>query len=166
MRMFWLTSLAVCAAVMFDADVKAQQPAAPPAPPPGYGAAITLDQAKAAVAAAEAEMKQNGWNMVIAIVGPMGGAIYLQKADLAANASIAIAQDKARTSALFRVPSKSYQDRLAGGETYVLGLAGVTPVAGGIPIVVGGKVIGAIGISGGSALQDNQVATVGAAAVK
>jgi uncharacterized protein GlcG (DUF336 family) len=67
---------------------------------------------------------------------------------------------------LFRVPSKSYQDRLAGGETYLLGLAGVTPVAGGIPIVVGGKVIGAIGISGGSALQDNQVATVGAAAVK
>jgi len=166
MRMFWLTSLAVCAASVFGVHASAQQPATPPAPPPGYGAPITLDQAKAAVAAAEAEMKTNGWNMVITIVGPMGETIYLQKADLAANASITIAQDKARTSALFRVPSKSYQDRLAGGETYVLRLTGVTPVAGGMPIIVGGKVIGAIGISGGSAAQDNQVATAGAAAVK
>jgi uncharacterized protein GlcG (DUF336 family) len=166
MRIFWLTSLAICAAAMFGTQASAQQPAAPPSPPPGYGAPITLDQAKAAVAAAEAEMKTNGWNMVITIVGPMGETIYLQKADLAANASIAIAQDKARTSALFRVPSKSYQDRLAGGETYVLRLTGATPVAGGMPIIVGGKVIGAIGISGGSALQDHQVATAGAAAVR
>ena len=166
MRMFWLTSLAICAAAMFGTQASAQQPPAPPAPPPGYGAPITLDQAKAAVAAAEAEMKTNGWNMVITIVGPMGETIYLQKPDLAANASITIAQDKARTSALFRVPSKSYQDRLAGGETYVLRLTGATPVAGGMPIIVGGKVIGAIGISGGSALQDHQVATAGAAAVR
>ena len=165
MRIFSLTSLAICAAAMFGTQASAQQPPAPPAPPPGYGAPITLDQAKAAVAAAEAEMKTNGWNMVITIVGPMGETIYLQKADLAANASITIAQDKARTSALFRVPSKSYQDRLAGGETYVLRLS-ATPVAGGMPIIVGGKVIGAIGISGGSALQDHQVATAGAAAVR
>ena len=166
MRIFWLTSLAICAAAMFGTQASAQQPAAPSSPPPGYGAPITLDQAKAAVAAAETEMKTNGWNMVITIVGPMGETIYLQKADLAANASITIAQDKARTSALFRVPSKSYQDRLAGGETYVLGITGATPVAGGMPIIVGGKVIGAIGISGGSALQDHQVATAGAAAVR
>src|SRR5262245_59892364 len=164
MRIFWLTSLAVFAVAVFNNGVDAQQPAAPA--PPGYGAAITLDQAKTAIAAAEAEMKQNGWNMVIAIVGPMAETIYLQKADLAANASITIAQDNARTSALFRVPSKSYQDRLAGGETNVLGLTGVTPVAGGMPIIVGGKVIGAIGISGGSALQDHQVATAGAGAVR
>ena len=165
MRIFWLTSLAICAAAMFGTQASAQQPAAPPSLPPGYGAPITLDQAKAAVAAAETEMKTNGWNMVITIVGPMGETIYLQKADLAANASITIAQDKARTSALFRVPSKSYQDRLAGAR-YVLGITGATPVAGGMPIIVGGKVIGAIGISGGSALQDHQVATAGAAAVR
>jgi uncharacterized protein GlcG (DUF336 family) len=166
MRMLWLTSLAVCAASLFCVCASAQQPAAPAAPPPGYGAPVTLEQAKSAAAAAEAEMKANHWNMVIAIVGPMGETIYLQKADLAANASIAIAQDKARTSALFRVPSKSYQDRLAGGDTYVLRLSGVTPVAGGMPIMVGGKIIGAIGISGGSAAQDHQVATAGATAVK
>jgi glc operon protein GlcG len=172
MRYFWLTLLAVLAVAAFNNGVNAQQPAAPAAPaapagpPPGYGAPITLDQAKSAVAAAEAEMKKNNWNMVIAIVGPMGETIYLQKADLAANASITIAQDKARTSALFRTPSRAYQDRLAGGETYVLGLTGVTPVAGGMPIIMGGKVIGAIGISGGTALQDHQVAMAGAGAVR
>jgi len=166
MRTFWLTSFALCAAVLFGADAGAQQPAPPPSPPPGYGAPITLDQAKAAAAAAEAEMKQNGWNQVIAIVGTMGETIYLQKADLAPNGSIAVAQEKARTSALFRVPTKLFHDRLAGGETVVLGIPGVTPLAGAISIMVGGKVIGAIGISGATAAQDHQIATAGAAAVK
>ena len=89
-----------------------------------------------------------------------------QKADLAANASVDIAQDKARTSALFRVPSKSYMDRLANGETFILRLTGATPVAGGMPIVVGGKLIGAIGISGATSAQDHQVAQAGVGAVK
>jgi uncharacterized protein GlcG (DUF336 family) len=135
-------------------------------PPPGYGAPITLEQAKAAVAAAQAEATKNGWNMVITVVGPYGNLIYLQKADLAANASIDIAQDKARTAALFRAPSKVFMDRLAKGETYVASLRGATPVAGGVPIVVGGKVIGAIGVSGASAEQDHATASAGAAAVK
>ena len=166
MRIFWLTSLAICAAAMFGTQASAQQPAAPPSPPPGYGAPITLEQAKAAAAAAEAEMRTNGWNMVIAVVGPSGNTIYLQKADLAAYASVDIAQDKARTSALFRVPTKAYMDRLANGETFILRLTGATPVAGGIPIVVGGKLIGAIGLSGGTSAQDHQVAQAGASAVK
>lgn len=166
MRTAILSSLAICAAVLFAADVRAQAPAAAPPPPPAYGAPITLDQAKAAVAAAEAEASKNGWNMVIAIVGPTGNLIYLQKADLAANGSIVIAQEKAVTSALYRAPSKVFMDRLASGETYLLRLTSASPIAGGMPIVVGGKVIGAIGISGGSALQDHQVAQTGAAAVK
>jgi uncharacterized protein GlcG (DUF336 family) len=168
MRKAILTSLAIGAALLLAGQARAQSapPAAAPPPPPGYGAAISLEQAKAAVAAAEAEMKNNGWNMVIAVVGPTGETIYLQKADLAANGSIAIAQEKARTSALFRAPSKAFQDRLAGGETYLLRLTGALPIAGGIPIVVGGKVIGAIGTSGASSLQDHQVAAAGAAAVK
>jgi uncharacterized protein GlcG (DUF336 family) len=135
-----------------------------PATPPGYGAPITLDQAKAAVA--DAEAKKNGLNIVIAVVGSTGNLIYLQKADLAANGSIQVAQDKTRTSALFRAPSKVFQDRLAGGDTYLLALTGAMPIAGGLPIVVGGKVIGAIGISGGSALQDHQVAQAGMGAVQ
>jgi len=174
MRKVILTSLALCVAALLAVPAYAQPapaappvaPAAPPSPPPGYGAPISLEQAKAAVAAADAEAKKNGWNMVIAIVGPTGETIYLQKADLAPNGSIGIAQEKARASALFRAPTKAHQDRLAGGETYLLRLTGSMPIAGGVPIVVGGKVIGAIGISGASALQDHQVAVAGAAAVK
>ena len=165
MRTLFLTSLIVGAVALVGSDARAQQPTPPP-PPPAYGAPISLEQAKAAVAAAEAEAKSNGWNMVFAVVGPTGNLIYLQKADLAPNASIDIAQDKARTSALFRAPSKVFMDRLAAGETYVMTLRGATPVAGGMPIVVGGRLIGAIGVSGATALQDHQVAAAAAAAVK
>jgi uncharacterized protein GlcG (DUF336 family) len=141
------------------------QPAAPPAPM-GYGAAISLEQARSVAAAAEAEMKKNNFNMVIAVVGTNGELIYLQKADLAGNTSILIAQDKARHAALYKTASKAYQDRLANGETYILALRNAVPVGGGVPLVSGGKVIGAIGISGGSAAQDHQIATAGAASLK
>jgi glc operon protein GlcG len=170
MHRFSVITVSACVALLLGSAVYAQQqpaaPASPPPPPPAYGAPITLEQAKAAAAAAEAEMRTNGWNMVIAVVGPSGNTIYLQKADLAAYASVDIAQDKARTSALFRVPTKAYMDRLANGETFILRLTGATPVAGGIPIVVGGKLIGAIGLSGGTSAQDHQVAQAGASAVK
>ena len=164
----YLSGLAF-ATVLFAAPTYAQQqaaPAAPPAPPPGYGAPISLDDAKKAAAAAEAEMKKNNWKLVIAVVGPSGDLVYLQKADLAAVASVTVAQEKAKTSATFRAPSKVFMDRLANGETYLLRLPGVTPVAGGLPIVMGGKVVGAIGISGASSLQDHQVAQAGVDALK
>ncbi len=163
MRNAMLTLLAICAAVAFGSQVHAQAPAAPP---PGYGAPITLDQAKAAVAAAEVEGKKNGWNLTFAVVGPSGDLIYFEKSDLAGMATVKIAQDKAMTSALFRAPTKAFMDRLQAGETYVMTLRGVTPVAGGMPIVVGGKLIGAIGVSGATALQDHQVAQAAIAAVK
>ncbi len=167
MRKMTLMSIAVCAAFLIGAQASAQQaPAAPPPAPPAYGAPISLDQARAAAAAADAEAKKNGWNMVIAVVGPTGNLIYFQKADLAPNGSIQVAQDKARTSALFRAPSKVFMDRYTAGETYLAGLTGATLLAGGMPIVVQGKLIGAIGISGATALQDHQVATAGAGAVK
>ncbi|HJS61127.1 MAG TPA: heme-binding protein [Pseudolabrys sp.] len=155
--------------MLFGGAVYAQQqpaaPASPPPPPPAFGAPITLQQAKAAVAAAEAEMTKNGWNLVIAVVGPTGDLVYLQKTDLAGTGSIQVAQDKARSSALFRSPSKAFMNRLANGETYLLRLSGATPIAGGMPIVVGGKLIWAR-ISGASALQNHQVAQAGASAVK
>ena len=87
--------------VAVGGDASAQQPT-PPAPPPAYGAPISLEQAKAAVAAAEAEAKSNGWKLAIAVIGPNGELVYLQKDDLAPNGSIEIAQGKARTAALFR----------------------------------------------------------------
>jgi glc operon protein GlcG len=105
------------AGLLFGTLAHAQQQApSPPPPPPGYGAPITLEQARAAIAAGEAESKKNGWNHVFAVVGGGGTLIAFEKADLAGNSSSEIAQAKARTAATFRVPTKAYQDRLASGE--------------------------------------------------
>ena len=164
MRRFSLILSAAAVAIMLGSAVQAQ-PVAPP-PPPAYGAPITLEQAKTAIAAAQAESKKNGWNHVFAVVDGGGNLIAFEKSDLAGNASVGIAQAKARMAATYRVPTKAYQDRLAAGETLVLGLPGAIPAAGGVPIVVGGKLIGAIGVSGASPLQDHQSAVAGAAAVK
>jgi len=160
-------ALALAAVLLFGSVVQAQQqPLSPPPPPPGYGAPITLEQARAAIAAGQAESKKNGWNHVFAVVDGGGTLIALEKADLAGNSSSEIAQAKARTAATFRVPTKNYQDRVTSGETFILGLPGVVPAAGGVPIIVGGKVIGAIGVSGATPLQDHQAAEAAVAAVK
>jgi glc operon protein GlcG len=162
-----LITVTIGAALLFATGVHAQQqPSSPPPPPPGYGAPITLEQARAAIAAGAAESKKNGWNHVFAVVDGGGILIAFEKADLAGNSSSEIAQAKARSSATFRVPTKAYQDRLTAGETFILGLPGMIPAAGGVPIVVGGKIIGAIGVSGATPLQDHQSAEAGAAAVK
>jgi glc operon protein GlcG len=159
-------SMAACIAVLLSISAYAQQPASPPPPPPAIGAPISLEQAKAAIAAATAESKKNGWNHVFAVVDGGGNLIAFEKADLAGNASVNIAEAKAKSSATFRVPTKVYQDRLAGGETFILGLPGMVPAAGGVPIIVNGKIIGAIGVSGATPAQDHQSGVVGAAAVK
>lgn len=113
-----------------------------------------------------AESKKNGWNQVFAVVGPAGNVIAEQKMDLATQASSDIAPAKARASVNYRFPTKAYQDRLANGETFILGLPGMIPAAGGIPIVVGGKIIGAIGVSGAAPIQDHQSAQAGVDALK
>jgi glc operon protein GlcG len=159
-------AILIVGAVLVVTKAHAQQPSSPRPAPPAYGAPISLDQAKAAAAAAQAEAKKKHWNLAIAVVGPSGNLVYFQKADLAPNAAVDIATDKARTSALFRRPSKVFMDRLAKGDTYVLALRGAIPSAGGIPIIVGGKLIGAIGASGAAALQDQEAAIAGAAAIK
>jgi len=131
-----------------------------------YGTPITLEQARAAIADAEAEGKKNGWNQVFAVVDGGGNLIAFEKTDFTGNANVRIALAKAKMAASYRVPTKLYQDRLAAGETFILALPGAIPAAGGVPIVVGGKLIGAIGVSGATSLQDHQSAEAGAAAVK
>src|SRR6516165_5673955 len=156
-----LITIATGVALMFGTAVHAQQqPSSPPPPPPAYGTPISLEQARAAIAGAAAESKKNGWNHVFAVVDGGGNLIAFEKSDLAGNSSVAIAEAKAKTAATFRVPTKAYQDRLASGESFILGLPG------GVPIIVGGKVIGAIGVSGATPLQDHQSAEAGVAAVK
>lgn len=144
----------------------APAPAAAPAPPPAYGPAVTLDQAKRIVAAAEAEARKHGYTMAFAVVEPGGELVFFEKMDNTQYGSISVAQGKARTAALFKRPSKAFGDALAAGRTSILSFDGVIAVEGGIPIVVDGKIIGAVGASGGSSEQDGAMAAAGLAALR
>ncbi|HKV62330.1 MAG TPA: heme-binding protein [Candidatus Acidoferrum sp.] len=133
-----------------------------------YGLPISLENAKKAAAPALAEAAKNNWTMAIAIVGPAGNLIYYEKMDNTQLGSAEVAIAKARTAALFKRPTKALQDALAaGGEGLrILGLKGATPIEGGLPLVMDGKIVGAIGISGGTSAQDGQCAKAGADTVK
>lgn len=124
--------------------------------------ALTLEAAKQIAAAAEAEALKNKWNVVIAIVDEGGHLIYLQRMDETQVASADIAPAKARTAAMFKRPSKVFEDRAnSAGGVNVLGLPGVVTSEGGLPITVDGKVIGGIGVSGVTSAQDGQIAKAG-----
>jgi uncharacterized protein GlcG (DUF336 family) len=120
---------------------------------------ITLEAAKAMMAAGEAEARKNGWNVCIAIVDANGGLIMFQKLDDTQNGSIAVSQGKARTAALFKRPSRLLEEMIAGGKTAFLSVEGIVPLQGGVPVIADGKVIGAVGVSGVTSAQDEQVAT-------
>lgn len=132
-----------------------------------YGAPIDLATAKKAAAAAVEEARKNNFTMVVAITDGAGDLVYLEKMDGVQTGSVKVAQGKARAAALFKRPTKVFQDIVAAGGDglRILGLEGAVPIEGGIPLVIGGKIVGAIGASGGSAPQDGQVAKAGVAAV-
>jgi uncharacterized protein GlcG (DUF336 family) len=139
--------------------------AAPPSTP--YGAPITIGAAKQAMAAAEAEAVKNNWGVAIAIVDSGANLVMLQRLDNAQLSSVRIAEAKARTAAEFRRPTKVFEDAVAGGGVGLRVLTfGASVAEGGVPIVSGGKVIGAIGVSGVQSHQDAQVAQAGADALK
>jgi len=165
MRKFALISLAACAA--FAAPAQAQQPAAPPPPVP-YGETINLEQAKLVADAAMAEAKKNNWFMAITVVGPAGDLVYFAKMDNTQYASVTISQHKARAAATFRRPTKAFEENLAKGPEFIyqLTLDGMIGSQGGVPLIVGGKLIGAIGCSGGTGPQDLQSCMAGVNALK
>ena len=136
--------------------------------PNPYGASITGENAKKVAAAALAEARKNNWTMAAAVVDPAGDLVYFEKLDGTQAASVGIAVDKARSSARFKRPTKALQDVLAaGGEGLrLLALQGAVPVDGGVPIIIDGKIVGAIGMSGGTSAQDGQCAAAGVAALK
>jgi uncharacterized protein GlcG (DUF336 family) len=138
----------------------------PDAPQP-YGAPITLEAAKKIAAPALAEASRNNWAMAVAVVDGAGDLVYFEKMNATQAGSVAIAIDKARSAARFKRPTKAFQDMLAaGGDGWrVLGLQGAVPVEGGVPIAIDGKIVGAIGVSGGTSPQDGQCARAGADAV-
>ena len=133
-----------------------------------YGPSITLEMAKKAAAPAIAEARKNNWLMAVAIVDPAGDLVYFEKMDETQVASTVIAIDKARSAARLKRPTKALQDALTATPDGIrlLALTGAVPVDGGVPLVVGGKIVGAIGASGGTSAQDGQVAAAGVAALK
>ena len=149
----------------FAQSAPSPAPAAAPAPTPAYGRPITLAEAKAAVAAAEAEARKNGWNMVIVVVEPTGALVLSQKMDGAQYGSNDVARRKAETSANFRRPTAYFQDAVKGGTLNAI-FTGALAIEGGELLILDGKIVGAIGASGGSGAQDGLVARAGAAALK
>jgi glc operon protein GlcG len=137
-------------------------------PPPPYGAPMSLDAAKNAMTAAEAEAKKNNWPVAIAILDTTGSLVMLQKLDNTQTGSVEIAINKARTALDFRRPSKALQDVVAGGGAglRLLSARNMLTLEGGVPVIVDGKVVGAVGVSGVTSEQDAQVAMAGAAAAK
>jgi uncharacterized protein GlcG (DUF336 family) len=134
---------------------------AQPMPIP-YGQGISVEAARKVAKAAIAEGKKNGWFVSVAIVDTAGDLVFFERMDDAMSASVVVSQEKARTAARFKRPSKAFEDALVGGRQAILSLPGVTPVQGGIPLIIDGKIVGAVGVNGASSPQDHQCAQAAA----
>lgn len=154
---------------LLAAAVFAFSPGAGAQSPTPYGPPLTLEQAKKAMAAAEAEARKNNWNVVIAVVDSGGHLVMLQRLENTKYGSIKVAREKAEGAVAFRRPTKVFQDLIAQGGVHlrllnITGDAGV--FEGGVPVIVDGKIVGGVGVSGVASNQDAQVAQAGADAVK
>lgn len=136
--------------------------------PNPYGVPIGLENAKKAVAPAVAEARKNTWTMAVAIVDTAGNLVYFEKMDGTQTGSVNVSIEKARSAVLFKRPTKSFQDTVAAGGDglRILGLPGAVPVEGGVPLLLDGKIVGAIGVSGGTSQQDGVAAGAGAGTMK
>ena len=150
-RFFW-AGIMLGTSLAAPRSAPAQSPAAP---------AVTLERATRVAAAAETEARRNNWNVVIAIVDDSGYLVLLRRMDNTQLGSVAVAQEKAKSAVLFRRPTKAFAEAVASGRTAVLSLPGAIPIEGGIPLLAGGRVVGAIGVSGVTAEQDGQIAQAG-----
>lgn len=131
-----------------------------------YGAPIPLERARQVLAAAQAEAQKNRWNVAIAVVDSGGHLVAFERMDPTQFGSVTVAIEKAKTAAAFRRPTKALQDAVAaGGEGLrMLALPGALPIEGGVPLVIDGRIVGAIGVSGVTSAQDGQIARAGAGA--
>ncbi len=127
-----------------------------------YGSNVGVEAARKAAAAAVAEAKKNGWMVAAAVADTAGDLVYFERMDNTQTGSIRVAQEKARSAAQFKRPTKAFEDTVAGGRQAILGLPGALPLEGGIPLLADNKIIGAIGVSGATSQQDGQCAKAGA----
>jgi len=155
-----ISVLSLILSISFGWDAFAQAPKA-------YGAPINLDAAKKAAASAIAEAHKNNLTMAVAIIDIGGDLVYFEKMDGTQTGSVRVAIGKARSAALYKRPTKVWQDAVAAGGAglRILGLEGAVPIEGGLPLLMDDKIVGAIGVSGGTAAQDGVVATAGAGAL-
>ncbi len=158
----------IVAAVVIAGLSQALCPAAWAQSPIPYGEPISLENAKKVLAAAEVEAKKNNWPVAIAVVDSSGYLVAFQRLDNTQLGSVEVALKKAKTSALFRRPTKAFEDVLAmgGANVKVVTLPEALPIEGGLPIVHNGKIIGAIGVSGVKSTEDAQVAAAGLESLK
>ena len=171
-----LAMVVLGAALLGAAQIGAQQ--APPANPLDavpdkmpfdlpYGAPISLERAQAAIAAAVAEARKHDWKLNVAVVDSGGNLVAFQRMDGAQLASIQVSEHKARAAATFRRETKAFENGIQqNGYNYLLTIGGIIASRGGIPLVEGGKLIGAIGCSGGTGSQDEVACKAGAATIK
>lgn len=165
---FIASAFVIAIAALVGLSAQAQQPASPPPQPaPAYGPPVTNEQAKKAVAVAVAEAKKTAYLYTFAVVDPAGDLVYFEKMDSAPTSSNEIGIGKARTAAIFKRPSKAFFDQMEAGHPYVGQLdPRIVASAGGIPLIVDGKIVGAIGVSGGAnGLMDAVAAQAGADAL-
>ena len=136
--------------------------------PNPYGMPIGVEDAKKAAAPALAEAVKNHWTIAVAVVDPSGNLVYYEKMDNTQLASANVAIEKARSAARYKRPTKAFQDAVAGGGEgmRILALDGAVPLEGGFPLVMDGKIVGAIGASGATSAQDAQCSKAGADAMK
>ena len=136
--------------------------------PDVYGLSINLETAKKIAASAITEARKNNWTMAVAVVDTGGNLVYFEKMDGTQTGSVRVAISKGRSAVLFKRPTKAFQDMVAaGGEGLrMLRLEGAVPIEGGLPLLMDGKIVGAIGVSGGTSQQDGIVAKAGADTLK
>jgi glc operon protein GlcG len=157
-----LLSLAIGTALVLTAATAGAQA------PPQYGSPITLEQAKKVMAGAEAEAKKNNWPVVITILDSGGHLVMTYRLDGAQFGSVDVARDKAYSAVAFRRPTKAFEEAVAqgGANLRILKLSGASPLEGGLPIMIDGKIVGGIGVSGVQATQDAQIGRAGIDALK
>src|SRR6266571_4027977 len=177
MRCLTLAAGALCVALMTSSGAFAQVPPNPNNPNDNvpeampldipYGDTINIETAKKVAAAAVAEATKRNWKMCVSVVGPSGDLIYFERMDNCQFASISISQHKARTAARYRRPTLVFETLLGKGDyfAYLATLDDVIAARGGNPLIVNSKLIGAIGVSGGTGSQDDVVSLAGAAAL-
>lgn len=136
--------------------------------PEVYGLSINLDTAKKIAASAITKARKNNWTMAVAVIDTGGNLVYFEKMDGTQTGSVRVAISKGRSAVLFKRPTKAFQDMVAaGGEGLrMLRLEGAVPIEGGLPLLMDGKIVGAIGVSGGTSQQDGLVAKAGADTLK